>query len=131
MENGNVLGIGGLFFRSKEPEALVRWYKDCLGLTIATDFPGGMFDPKDLPEEAYSIWSVFPSDTTYLGDRSQGFMINFVVDDVAAVLEKVRAAGGEVSGGPEDTEYGVFGWVVDPEGNKIELWKPKPMPANE
>ena len=125
MEKGKVLGIGGIFFKAREPKKLCAWYQNCLGLKVEADFDGGTFQLDTLPDEAYSIWSAFPADTNYFKGSKKDYMINFVVDDVSAVLARVKEAGGHVAGGPESSEYGDFGWVIDPEGNKIELWKPR------
>lgn len=125
MEKGTVIGIGGVFFKAEDPEGLCKWYETCLGMKVASDFTGGTFPISQMPEKGYSIWSAFPSNTKYLDGSTKGFMMNLVVDDVAAVLERVKKNGGNVAGGPEETEYGDFGWVIDPEGNKVELWKPK------
>ena len=124
MSKGRGLGIGGVFVRSADPAGLCDWYRRCLGLSLADDFDGVLFPQGALPEKAYGVWSAFPVDSPYFEGTSKGHLINFVVDDVAAVLDRVRTNGGEVAEGPENTDYGVFGWVIDPEGNKIELWAP-------
>jgi predicted enzyme related to lactoylglutathione lyase len=123
-EKGRVLGLGGVFFKSKDPQKLCEWYRTCLGMHIESDFDGGIFKLETLPKEGYTIWSAFPEESEYFKGSDKGYMMNLLVDDVAAILDRVKTEGGTVAGGPEQTEFGVFAWVIDPEGNKIELWKP-------
>lgn len=114
-----VSGIGGVFFRSRDPEALTQWYARHLGI--------GDPDNPTAPwrqEAGMTVWSPFASDTQYFGRQEQQWMINFRVPDLDAMLAQLRAADVEVLDVIEDTEYGRFGWVVDPEGNRIELWQP-------
>ena len=123
---GRVLGVGGVFFRSADPGRLAKWYRDTLGLEIenwgATH--GTSFAPDAMPAHAFTVWSTFPSDTEYFGKQRQSFMINLVVDDLDAALGNVRAAGGEVIPEKEEHDFGRFGWIVDPDGNRVELWEP-------
>jgi predicted enzyme related to lactoylglutathione lyase len=108
-------GIGGIFFRARDPEALKRWYHEQLGL------------PLDNPVKAEGIivWAPFREDTDYFGERSQQSMINYRVDDLDAVLERLRAAGARVDDEQQTMEgLGRFGWAWDPEGNRFELWEP-------
>jgi predicted enzyme related to lactoylglutathione lyase len=114
-----VNGIGGVFFRARDPEALTEWYRRNLGV--------GNPDNPSFPwhqEAGFTVWSGFPEDTGYFGRPDQQWMINFRVPDLDAMLAQLRAAGVEVLDKVEDTEYGRFGWVVDPEGNRVELWQP-------
>ncbi|MEZ6002649.1 MAG: VOC family protein [Planctomycetota bacterium] len=119
---GKVVGLCGIFFRSKDPAALRRWYQEHLGMPT-TDY-GASFKPEDAPPGGYQLWSPFEADSSYLGPASQTFMINLMVDDLDACLEQVRAAGAEGVRGPDDTPYGRFGWFIDPEGRQVELWQP-------
>jgi predicted enzyme related to lactoylglutathione lyase len=123
---GRVLGVGGVFFRSSDPARLAAWYRDVLGLQIenwgATH--GTSFSPEAMPANAFTVWSAFAADTEYFGDRRQSFMINLVVDDLDAALANVRAAGGEVIPDKEEHDFGRFGWIVDPDSNRVELWEP-------
>ena len=123
---GRVLGVGGVFFRSKDPGRLAGWYRDTLGLEIenwgATH--GTSFAPDAMPANSFTVWSTFASDTEYFGDRRQSFMINLVVDDLDAALVNVREAGGVVVPDKEEHDFGRFGWIVDPDGNRVELWEP-------
>lgn len=123
---GRVLGVGGIFFRSRNPGRLGDWYAETLGLAIESwgDTRGTSFAPADMPEHAFTVWSVFSSDTDYFGSGGQSFMINLVVDDLDAAMERVAAAGGDVLQAREEHDYGRFGWFVDPDGNRVELWEP-------
>ena len=123
---GKVLGVGGVFFRSPDPGQLADWYRETLGLEIenwgATH--GTSFSPEAMPPHSFTVWSAFAADTEYFGDRRQSFMINLVVDDLDAALANVRAAGGKVIPEKEEHDFGRFGWIVDPDGNRVELWEP-------
>ncbi len=119
-----VLGIGGVFFRSPDPAALCAWYKAWLGVQAAPPF-GAAFPPDTIPAGGLAIWAPFPRDTSYFGDSGQTFMINLMVDDVRAALARVRDGGAVVAENIEDHEYGTFGWFTDPDGNRVELWQPK------
>jgi predicted enzyme related to lactoylglutathione lyase len=119
-----VTGIGGIFFKAKDPAVLGAWYRDQLGLDV-TDWGGAVFKwggPDSVP--GMTIWSAFNSDTTYLDPGTATFMINFRVADLDALLVALRAEGCNVQARTEESEQGKFGWVIDPEGNKVELWQP-------
>lgn len=118
-----VTGIGGIFFKSNDPEALGAWYRDHLGLDV-TDWGGAIFNwggPGS--EKGMTIWSAFKSDTTYLEPGTASFMVNFRVADLHTLLAALRSEGCNVDDRMEETEQGKFGWVIDPEGNKVELWE--------
>jgi predicted enzyme related to lactoylglutathione lyase len=113
-----VLGIGGYFLRATDPAALTAWYRDCLGLD-ADEY--GLWRQ----EPGQTVFATFESGTDYFGSRAQQTMLNFRVRDLDAMLEQLRAKGADVAGEPQDMEgVGRFGWVTDPEGNRIELWQP-------
>jgi predicted enzyme related to lactoylglutathione lyase len=112
-----VTGIGGVFFRAKDPEALVAWYAEHLGVPVAGD--GYVV----FPESRNTVWSPFADDTEYWPSGKQG-MVNFTVRDLDAMLAQLRAAGVDVDERVEQLEFGRFGWAVDPEGNRFELWEP-------
>jgi catechol 2,3-dioxygenase-like lactoylglutathione lyase family enzyme len=112
-----VTGIGGIFFRAKDPQALNDWYVKHLGLPVGDH--GAMFEDGGL-----TIWSTFPEDTPYFGAQNKSFMVNYRVDDLDALLETLRAEGVWIDEHREDHEYGRFAWIADPEGNRIELWQP-------
>lgn len=120
-----VIGLGGIFFKSKDPAALREWYRTHLG--IAAEEWGTQFFPKQLEEanlDAYQVWSPFKESTTYFAPSEQSFMVNFIVEDLYALLVELRREGVHVFEETEDTEFGKFGWILDPDGTKIELWQP-------
>jgi len=115
------LGVGGVFFKSPDPARLRAWYGQWLG--IPADEHGAMFAPAAMPVDAVTVWSPFAATTDYFAPSQSSFMINFVVDDLDGVLAQVREGGAQVVGA-ENYDYGRFGWFVDPDGNKVELWQP-------
>lgn len=122
-----VTGIGGVFLRATDPKALKRWYEDHLGINLDEQFDGGVFHWKDddAPSRpGQTIWSLFDQETDYFGLRSQQAMINYRVDDLEALLAKLREGGVKVVDETYADEFGKFGWAVDPEGNRFELWEP-------
>lgn len=123
-----VTGIGGVFFKASDPVALGHWYRTHLGLDVL-DWGGAVFNWGG-PDSAagMTIWSPFNSDTKYFEPGTAGFMVNFRVEDLAALLEALRQEGCNVEDRTEESEQGKFGWVVDPEGNKVELWEPPTGP---
>ena len=121
---GKVLGVGGIFFKAEDPKALGQWYQKWLGVEINPEFGGSCFFPDKLPDGAYTVWSPFKKDTDYINPSKKDFMINFLVDNLDETLSQVEQGGAEVCGKTDD-ECGAFGWFIDPEGNKIELWQPK------
>jgi predicted enzyme related to lactoylglutathione lyase len=123
---GRVLGVGGVFFRSPDPGRLAAWYRVTLGFETENwgATYGTSFAPESMPDNAFTVWSIFASDTKYFGDPRQSFMFNLVVDDLDAALENVSAAGGQVIPDREEHDFGRFGWIIDPDGNRVELWEP-------
>ncbi|TMK43681.1 MAG: VOC family protein [Actinobacteria bacterium] len=120
-----VTGIGGIFFKAKDPKALAGWYRKHLGIQIEGsmalfEWRGGRGGKR----MGHTVWSIFPADTTYFGKGRAGFMINYRVRDLKEVLAALRKEGVKVDPKVEDTPYGKFGWVTDPDGNRIELWEP-------
>jgi predicted enzyme related to lactoylglutathione lyase len=115
-----VTGIGGVFLRSRDPAALSAWYAEHLGLDVE-DWHGAVL--RVLGGETL-VWALFPTDTEYFGRLDQQAMVNYRVADLDAMLAQLRAAGVEVIDDVQDSEYGRFGWAVDPEGNRFELWQP-------
>jgi len=113
-----VLGIGGHFVRATDPSALSAWYRDCLGLDADEH---GVWHQDDGP----TVFATFGADTDYFGSRTQQVMLNFRVHDLDAMLAQLRGKGASVAEETQDMEgVGRFGWVTDPEGNRIELWQP-------
>lgn len=121
-----VTGIGGVFFKARDREALIAWYREHLGM-----------DPSDHGSVAFrwggengtTVWSPFAHDTDYFNPSTAPFMINYRVDDLDGLLAKLRAAGVSVDDKVEEYEYGRFGWIMDPEGNRLELWEPSHAPS--
>jgi predicted enzyme related to lactoylglutathione lyase len=114
-----VEGIGGVFFRTEDPDALRAWYAEHLGIDME-DF-GTVFTAK---EGDQTVWAPFPADTAYFGPGPQQQMVNFRVRDLDSMLEQLRAGGVEVDERVEEMEFGRFGWAHDLEGNRFELWEP-------
>jgi predicted enzyme related to lactoylglutathione lyase len=115
-----VVGIGGTFFRSREPEKLRAWYAEHLGFDVQ-DWGGQPFIAKD---GDVTVWSIFAGESDYW-PAGQQWMLNYRVEDLDAMLAQLRAAGVTVDDKTSEDENGRFGWAVDPEGNRIELWQPR------
>lgn len=118
-----VTGIGGFFFKAKDPDNIKTWYKEHLG--IPTDAYGWTFlwnDENGSPGRTQ--WSPFREDTDYFDPSSKPFMMNFRVADLEGLMEELKEQGVEIAGEIQTYPYGKFGWILDPEGNKIELWEP-------
>lgn len=120
-----VTGIGGIFLRARDRAALSAWYRDQLGLPVQ-DWHGAMFMLAEAGTQSMALWSLFPADTKYFGPGDKACMVNFCVDDLDGVLARLRAGGCAVDEKVQEDENGRFGWVTDPEGNRIELWQPPP-----
>lgn len=122
-----VTGIGGIFFKSRDPQALSAWYRTHLGVGVE-DWGGAAFRwAEDNPSgTGTTIWSPFKEDTGYFAPSTASFMVNFRVENLHGLLAALRTEGCQVMDEVQESEYGKFGWVVDPEGNKIELWQPPP-----
>ena len=120
-----VTGIGGVFFKAKDPKALGEWYRTHLGINVEA-WGGAVFRWADDNPGATGVtaWNLFKDDTTYFAPSTSSFMINYRVDDLHALVAKLREEGCNVDDKVEESEYGKFGWVVDPEGNRLELWQP-------
>lgn len=123
-----VTGIGGVFFKSTaDSRALAAWYQQHLGISLE-DFGGAILRwPEDRAEdEGLTVWHVADKDSDWFRPSGASFMINYRVDDLDALLAQLQEAGIEVLKGPESHENGKFAWILDPEGNKVELWQPMP-----
>ncbi len=121
-----VTGIGGIFFKAKDPEALGAWYKAHLGIDVQA-WGGAAFDwkgPHNPEGTGTTAWSLFAADTDPFTPSPAPFMINYRVEDLDALLTALRAEGAQVEDKVDESEFGKFGWVIDPEGNKVELWQP-------
>jgi predicted enzyme related to lactoylglutathione lyase len=109
-----VTGLGGVFFRARDPDALKAWYEDVLGVPA-----------EELMRSDGLVFGIFDSDTDYFGPSGQGFMVNFRVGSLDAMLERLRGRGVTIDDETQDLDgVGRFGWAVDPEGNRFELWEP-------
>jgi predicted enzyme related to lactoylglutathione lyase len=119
-----VLGIGGYFFRAKDPEGLAAWYEAHLGISsMATSWSWEQ-------EAGPTVFAAFPADTDYFGRADQQTMLNFRVANLDAMLAQLRAAGASVDDETSEASFGKFGHAVDPEGNRFELWEPSEIPDN-
>lgn len=126
---GRILGVGGVFIKSPDEAGLASWYREKLGM------PGSPGEPSMLPwrshenpeQEHRTVWSTFPQGSDYFDPSPAGFMINYIVDDLDALLTKLEQQGVKIDPKREEYPYGRFGWIFDPDGNKIELWEP-PQP---
>lgn len=121
-----VTGIGGIFFKSSDPQRLRDWYRKHLGIQIE-EWGGVAFrwNSDDNPSgTGTTVWSVFEASSNYFAPSAAGFMVNYRVADLHALVAQLRAEGCNVMDKVDESEFGKFGWVVDPDGNKIELWEP-------
>ncbi len=127
-----ILGIGGIFFRGRDHNALRDWYQKHLGIDSkaygCAMFPWRRAD--DATKSETTVWTISKNDTDYFGPTKPAFMINYIVDDLDGMIATLRELGAEVDPKVDESEYGKFGWVTDPEGNRIELWQP-PAQATE
>jgi predicted enzyme related to lactoylglutathione lyase len=121
---GRITGIGGVFFKAKDPKALAAWYRDVLGLPLETW--GGAMLRYDAPKHPPVLtWNAFAASTSYFAPSTADYMINYAVDDMDALLARVQAKGVAILKRQDDDPNGRFAWIVDPEGHKIELWEPR------
>ena len=121
---GHVTGIGGVFIKAKDAKALATWYRDVLGMPVQSW--GGAALRNDLPGSApKTAWSVFDASSDRFAPSASAFMINYAVDDIDAMVTRLQGMGVAVLKRTDDDAFGRFAWIVDPEGNKVELWEPK------
>lgn len=128
-----VLGVGGVFIRSNDAPGLAHWYRDNLGIDVNDDWFGAMIPlthPDDSPA-AHLVWTAYSADAETFGSPVPSFVINYRVKDLSAMLAQLRANGCAVDDREERSQYGGFGWVTDPDGNRIELWQPPLEYASE
>lgn len=118
-----VTGIGGVFFKARDAEALRAWYREHLGIDVQ-DWGGTAFRWNDA--EGLTVWTIFKESSDYFDPSPAPFMINYRVPDLHALLDVLRQEGCNVVDKTDESEFGKFGWVMDPEGNRIELWEPPP-----
>ena len=119
-----VVGIGGVFFKARDPKALAAWYREHLGVPFEA---GQTYGPlKSAAAGEQTVWSTFPLDTKYFGSGPAPFMVNYRVRNLDAMLAQLRAAGVQVDDKAQDYgDMGRFGWATDPDGNRFELWEPR------
>jgi predicted enzyme related to lactoylglutathione lyase len=123
-----VTGIGGIFFRAKDPVTLRGWYRKYLGIDVQ-EWGGAPFswtDETGHPTKGTTVWSIQASGSDSFAPSNAPFMVNYRVADLALLLKALREEGCDVLDKSETSELGKFGWVMDPEGNKVELWEPAP-----
>ncbi len=122
-----VIGLGGLFFLCKDVDATRAWYTRVLGISI-DEYGGSSFSQAEaaekFPQGARTIWAPFKAGSDYFKPSDSDFMMNLMVDDLDAMVERVKAEGVELEGEPMSESYGKFAWLMDPDGRKIELWQP-------
>lgn len=124
-KKGRVTGIGGVFFKCDDADKQKSWYAEKLGIPMESWGSAFRWRQFENPEKTGSTaWSAFKKETKYLDPSDSSFMINYRVDDLEAMLERLKSEGVTVVGDIESYDYGKFGWIMDPEGNKIELWEP-------
>jgi predicted enzyme related to lactoylglutathione lyase len=128
-----VTGLGGVFIKCKNPDAMYDWYEKHLG--VPREYGAVSFKWRDIEEPektGMTMWSLFPENTKYFEPSRSPFMMNFRVENLEQLLAALRAEGVQVDDKVESHEYGKFGWIMDPEGNRIELWEPpaerEPLP---
>jgi predicted enzyme related to lactoylglutathione lyase len=126
-----VTGIGGIFLRARDPKTLSAWYAKHLGVQLSKWGGAKFLWSDEVPANTgTTAWSLFPEDTTYFGTGNekgpQQAMVNYRVDDLDALLAQLAAAGVTIDPHRDDSDFGRFAWIVDPEGNRIELWQPLP-----
>ena len=122
-----VIGVGGVFFKSKNGKKLGAWYRKHLGVDVE-DWGGAAFQWEEKPtsrHQRFTVWSPFAADTDHFKPSREPYMINFIVDDLEAVVKRLKKGKVKIDPkGVEASEYGRFAWVMDPEGRKLELWEP-------
>jgi predicted enzyme related to lactoylglutathione lyase len=121
-----VTGIGGIFFKAKDARSLRAWYKRHLAIDVQ-EWGGTAFswtDSEAKPTNGTTVWSVAPAESEQFAPSNASFMINYRVEDLHALVRALKAEGCNVLEKIDDSEYGKFAWVIDPEGNKVELWQP-------
>jgi catechol 2,3-dioxygenase-like lactoylglutathione lyase family enzyme len=121
---GHVTGIGGIFFKSKDPKALAAWYHDMLGLEV--EAWGGAMLRYDAPQHPpVMAWTPFRDTTKYMAPSDRDFMVDFAVDDLDALVARLTTKGVPILKREDQDQNGKFAWILDPDGTKIELWEPK------
>ena len=121
-----IIGLGGVFIKTRDPKKMAAWYQEHLGISFNgnsyIDFP--FTDSQGALTTGYNVLSFFKENSDYFAPSEKQVMLNLRVNDLFGLLEQLKKEGVELVGDPVDEEYGKFGWIMDPEGNKIELWEP-------
>ncbi len=123
-----VTGLGGVFFKTTDPKGMKEWYGKHLGLPVdehGASFQWMEIDRKDAKVPALTAWSPFKEDTTYFNPSEKQFMFNYRVENLVELMKALKEEGVQIVGDIEEYSYGKFGWIMDPDGNKVELWEPK------
>src|SRR5690242_18008488 len=124
-QRGRILGIGGVFFKSANRDQMREWYSKHLGITDKGQGATLPWRQQDDPQKEHvTVWSIFPATTKYLDPSPAPFMINYIVDDMDALLDRLKAEGVKIDDKRMNESYGKFAWIYDSDGNKIELWQP-------
>jgi len=127
---GRVTGVGGIFIKSDDPKALMEWYRDVLGVKIEPW--GGAILAYDAPKHPPAVtFSAFDRASRYMDPSKRDVMLNFAVDDLSAMLDRLEAKGVAILKRDDNDPSGRFAWIVDPDGTKIELWEPKAEPGSK
>jgi len=122
---GRILGIGGVFFKSANRDQMREWYSTHLGLADKGQGATLPWREHDDPQKEHvTVWTVFPPSTSYFDPSRAPFMINYIVDDLDALLDRLKEEGVKIDPKRMNESYGRFAWIYDPDGNKIELWQP-------
>ena len=117
------LGVGSVFFKSSNPQKLAAWYKQWLSVPV--DFShSAPFKAEEMPKGSYTVWGPFDESTSYFDPSGKEYMFNLIVDNLEEALSQVSQGGADIVGEIKEYEFGRFGWFLDPEGNKVELWEP-------
>lgn len=122
-----VTGIGGVFFKAKDPDALAAWYQEHLGVPFDSKMGCAILRWKEDqgPDGGSTVWCLSKTDSDWFKPSDSSFQINYRVDDMAGMLEQLQKAGIAILQGPETHPNGIFSWILDPDGNKVELWEPQ------
>lgn len=121
-----ITGIGGIFFKCTNPKKMIDWYTEHLGMTFPNEV-GGIIQWRQREDQdafGHTVWGPFRKNTNYFEPSTKEFMINYRVENLVKLLKELKNSGVEIIGEIEEYDFGKFGWILDPEGNKIELWEP-------
>ena len=124
-KKGKITGLGGVFFKCKDPQAMRDWYNKNFGLSNDKYGHPFVWKKHEAPEQnGYTVWNPFDDNSDYFKPSKQKYMINYRVENIEELMKNLKKADITIVGEIESFDYGKFGWILDPEGNKIELWEP-------